>query len=67
MDEFYIASLDTVSGQIAGGLGNDKLFAPDEDNTWTLTGTNTGTLNDTDFSSVEALTGETLDDTMKRS
>ena len=63
-DEIRVLTEDSLTGVITGGAGIDWLIAADEDNTWTLTGSNTGTLNDSDFSDVEKLTGGNADDTL---
>jgi acrosin len=45
-DNFTIVGAGTISGTIAGGAGTDTLTANNGVNTWTITGTNAGTLSD---------------------
>ena len=48
----------SISGSIKGGDGSDELIGPNATNTWSLTGTDEGTLNGTtDYTSVENVTG----------
>ncbi len=65
VDRFYVREGGSISGIINGGGGavSDILFGPDVNNTWTVTGTNAGTLNGvTDFSGIESLTGGSAGD-----
>ncbi len=54
----------SISGVITGGGGLDTLIGPDVNNTWNLTGANSGVLNgSTDYAGIENLTGGFAADT----
>lgn len=65
VDLFNVVDEGSASGQLDGGGGNDTLTGPNADNTWTLSGSNSGKLNTTDFIGIENLTGGNHDDTFK--
>jgi hypothetical protein len=44
-DTLFISDDAHVAGSINGGGGNDTLVASNQDNTWVISGTNSGTLN----------------------
>ena len=49
---------EPISGMVQGMSGTDTLIGPSQSNTWRITNTNSGTLNQTtDFSSIENLKG----------
>ncbi len=62
VDEFRVTTIESITGQIAGGEGTDKLVGADDINSWTISGNNSGTLNDADFIEIENLTGGAGDD-----
>ncbi|WP_284285492.1 hypothetical protein [Marinibactrum halimedae] len=64
-DVFTVDGAST--GSISGDAGNDRLISGDDANTWTVTGSNTGTLNSTLFTAVENLTSGTGNDTFELS
>ena len=62
-DQFVVRAGGSVSGTIDGGDGDDELIGPDADNTWTLSGADSGLLNSTQsFAAFENLTGGKLAD-----
>jgi Ca2+-binding RTX toxin-like protein len=61
-DTFTIAPGGKVTGTVSGGGGNDTLVAADQDNSWTVTGSNAGALNGTVFADIENLAGGSGDD-----
>ncbi len=66
-DTFVLDSVTAyISGTVVGGGGTDTLSGPALSNVWSLTGTASGTLSNTNgalaFTSVENLTGNTLID-----
>ena len=63
VDHFFVTTLESITGEIAGGGGTDTLIGADDVNSWSLTGPDTGTLNDADFIQIENLTGGSGDDT----
>jgi hypothetical protein len=56
-DTFRILEGGSISGKLDGGGGNDILVGPDIDNSWQLTGQNTGKLGGLEFQGIENLTG----------
>ncbi|MDT8383231.1 MAG: filamentous hemagglutinin N-terminal domain-containing protein [Gammaproteobacteria bacterium] len=59
-----LAGSITGTGSITGGLGNDTLQGKDTDNSWAITGADTGTLNSVvAFSELESLLGGNAVDT----
>ena len=50
---------------VQGGSGKDTLVGPDTANTWTLTGSNTGTVGNVNFKGIGNLTGGTGQDIFK--
>ena len=63
VDHFFVTTLESITGEIAGGGGTDTLIGADDVNSWSITGDDTGTLNDADFIQIENLTGGSGDDT----
>ena len=61
-DTFVIAINGQVAGTISGGAGNDTLIGANHDNTWVVTGQNSGKVNDQSFSDIENLVGGNADD-----
>ncbi len=60
----FVMTDDTFVGTVDGGLGVDRLIAANRSNTWTVSGSNQGSLNSTvQFSSVESLSGNSASDT----
>ncbi len=60
----FVMTDDTFVGTVDGGLGVDRLIAANRSNAWAVSGSNQGSLNATvQFSSVESLLGNALDDT----
>lgn len=54
----FIAKFGSLSGGIDGGGGSDTLLGPNTANTWSVTGSNAGTLNGTlNFTAIANLTG----------
>jgi hypothetical protein len=56
-DKFTIGTGVVFDGTLDGSTGVDTLVGGDTDNTWSLTGSNTGTLNGSSFTGIENLTG----------
>ncbi|NIQ03521.1 MAG: LEPR-XLL domain-containing protein, partial [Nitrospinaceae bacterium] len=56
-DQFLFAIGGFVSGAFSGGLGADRLRGANQRNTWRVKGSNSGQLNDQDFSGIENLEG----------
>ena len=56
-DTFVLADTGSVSGALAGGLGEDVLIGPDAASTWDITGADAGQVNGSAFSSLENLLG----------
>lgn len=56
-DVFNMGIGAIVSGGITGASGSDTLYGADSTNSWTITSSNSGTLNTTNFSSMETLHG----------
>jgi hypothetical protein len=61
-DSFMFHALGSLAGVLDGGLGDDTLFGPDQNNIWTITGASDGMLNDTAFTGIELLRGGLSDD-----
>jgi hypothetical protein len=62
-DTFIMAASALITGLIDGREGDDRLVGEDEQNAWTISGPNAGTLNSQDFINVETLVGGLVDDT----
>ncbi|MGA8048966.1 MAG: LEPR-XLL domain-containing protein, partial [Burkholderiales bacterium] len=62
-DTFTMAAGAQVTGTVSGGGGNDTLAGADQNNAWTISGANAGTLNGTVFADIENLAGGSGDDT----
>ena len=62
-DTITLAPGGQVSGSIDGGGGNDTIVGADQDNAWTISGANSGTLNGTAFANIENLAGGSGQDT----
>ena len=62
-DRFVFEVGGTISGLIDGGAGIDEIVGAAQTNNWSVTGTDAGTLNATNFTSIENLTGGTGNDT----
>src|SRR5207244_2627273 len=56
-DTFVVAPDASLSGVLDGGAGSDTLVGADAENTWTISGSDAGTLNDLSFSGIENVTG----------
>ena len=56
-DEFLFALAGFISGHFTGGPGLDRVRGANQQNTWRLKGSNSGKLNDRDFSSIENIEG----------
>src|SRR6266850_4962012 len=56
-DTFMVALDGQVSGTISGGRGSNTLIASDQDNAWTITGTDAGILNGQSFAEIQNITG----------
>lgn len=62
-DSFRLTSSESSMAWIDGGAGVDNLYGPADQNLWTLTGLQAGTLNDRlQFTAVENLIGGSQDD-----
>ena len=62
-DVIQFATPTTIAATVDGGDGTDKIIGPNQDNTWTIDGNNSGTFAGIDsFSNVETLQGGSADD-----
>ncbi|MDX2214358.1 MAG: CHAT domain-containing protein [Oculatellaceae cyanobacterium bins.114] len=68
-DEFTLSSSGFVTGAISGGDGTNTLvgggFGSNENNNWVITGSNAGSVNRTDFTNFQELSGSAGDDTFQ--
>ncbi len=56
-DEFLFAVAGFISGHFTGGPGLDRVRGANQQNTWRIKGSNSGKLNDRDFSGIENIEG----------
>lgn len=62
-NDFYTLSGGSLSGSLNGGSGTDSLSADNANNTWNITGSNSGSVTGLGgFSGIESLTGGSLID-----
>ena len=64
IDEFVIADGASLAGGLDGQAGTDTLAGSDTENTWTMSGLNSGDLNGLVFSEIENLIGGAATDTL---
>src|SRR5262249_24074609 len=65
-DVFAVASYPRYAVTLQGGGGNDTLYGPDQDNSWAITGANSGMLDGTvTFNGIENLKGRSGADVFK--
>ncbi|MEQ9358654.1 CHAT domain-containing protein, partial [Coleofasciculus chthonoplastes] len=62
-DTFQFNENVTFSGTIDGGGGNNTIIASNTPNTWNLTNSNAGTINGSNFTAINNLTGGSNNDT----
>ncbi|MEQ9483612.1 MAG: CHAT domain-containing protein [Coleofasciculus sp. F4-SAH-05] len=62
-DTFQLNTGVTFNGTINGGGGNNTIIASDTQNTWNLTNSNAGTINGSNFTAINNLTGGSNNDT----
>jgi Ca2+-binding RTX toxin-like protein len=61
-DSFNFGSGIVLDGTVDGGTGTDTVVGPNTANTWDITGSSAGDLNNNDFTGIENLTGGTVAD-----
>src|SRR5207302_4904045 len=62
VDFFHLAPTASLSVGITGGSGDEYIYGPNQNNTWNLTGTNTGTLGSVSWTNVPNLVGGAAND-----